>query len=1516
MVDDLRKILDKHNDKYNDFRDVFVTSVISKAGTHKVNTANVLALVKTFCEIVISVKSPDDWEELKQHCKTLEQQLGKLFNIEGFSFTGQARTVYQLNTERFAGETAEWFRNNLHEVQHNVKQIDTKFPVDNTRHLYYLQPFATENIFPYGFIFGKDRYGTLGDAWKTLSDHWDSVIDMLGRNGDGLDKLKRILDGEPCRPSAPPPKPRPRPAPAPRPPRPALPSGAYRASGGRTSGPRPFGSRSSVGSHGSGVRAGGARGMGANHRGGIHSRGGGPGAQRDRGGPGPRGAVGAPGARGTQRSSSPGHTMSTQSQPLQSQDDLQSGSQQPLPAVSSAPSSTSQPGAPGPTSSGSDVSGQQSGTSQDAARTQPPSVTSSGSGTTGGQGPGQQGGHVVSQQGNQVVSQPTSQGVDQTPSSVGPTSAGPASGGGGGPASAKPSVPATPLQPTKPPPPPPPCSSGMAHAKFGGRKLCFPNPKVRKPTSTFALSEQDLNTVWTRVQEEKSYNTDHTQKDTQGPQTRQASSISNQHLHPSIHSSQPPSHHPGVSLPAAPGPRGSQPDNYRDIDNSGPVNPAAVRLARWLQDSTLVSGHPVVDKTDDPNEEYVRVQRKKNAEQKLADVQKKIYEQQNRRNLFTGKAISNAKGIADSAVPQGSAGIGVPMGYPIKQPKSATKSPPLPQTTFGPSTASIPQGLDLTKQHIPTKPPPVITYNDIAPLTGQVNVPPTQTLPDVSGTPIKNSPTTITSVKISPDLGVLNPLVSDAKGQPISDPNIGRRMPPLPNSKAMQLSHTLTKPPMTVVIGDHDMASLANITVSNVTSAPKPFPKISPSDAMATGYPIKPPKLPKQSLPALSSTVELTGNSIPDFDSKYPWLPPSPNQKLAAPPLPAPIELEIEKRHKTEIAFDAQIEAPPTATQGFTKPPSRTTVPPMEWIEPAISMMSLPGKAADAFTVSVDEHDNVINPGAAEFLKKFDLNTTPDVYQCQNPWYVPDSSTISVTPTPSPPPASDHMPPPDTIREMLHWLVGFSQYGHIPFIADHLKDILKEFNKDASQLSDALEVTGDPTQLTASHISNTLTEACLYSANVLFRIKHKDTSKAISMPDFSLEYSKLHYSTDPARLLCHLRDYVYACYHQLAFIKSRCYRNTKDGGWQDCQYGRDVSSFNSPLQAFLTDASDSKFKTYPFDRCNICCKSRVNMGFREKDLPASQQTGNFLLTILSPTCGGEDPLLTLASYLNCLTRRTPRTTGELVSFFHNFGNSLHDVSSQLSQLGSALSTRHDDCPGWDSLKDADLQAVQGIRGSATPTANHDKDHPKTLSTLLGCDANNSHCSPHCSPITYRAYALYSSSFVHHYLSWTVYLPDRLWESLLKLHCDLEKLQCHDSNSKSLHKCDKALPLLYTHGINPPDGTLQPSLTCSDVITKLEAVISGQPIASLMTAMDTFLYGIRAPFLYTVFTLWLIATLYILHSLLYRMDVLRIRSHLLTSRASHLIDVKALLAGSRRMLSLYKDVDYFDDDLHS
>ncbi|GBE60096.1 Ribosome-binding protein 1 [Babesia ovata] len=489
---------------------------------------------------------------------------------------------------------------------------------------------------------------------------------------------------------------------------------------------------------------------------------------------------------------------------------------------------------------------------------------------------------------------------------------------------------------------------------------------------------------------------------------------------------------------------------------------------------------------------------------------------------------------------------------------------------------------------------------------------------------------------------------------------------------------------------------------------------------------------------------------------------------------------------------------------------------------------------------------------------------------------------------------------PRTVRDMLVWMAGLQNPKHQETLE---KCIHNAFKRD-DDVSAILQLPVNGAHIRPKHVIDTIHLAAVFAASVLTSIE-PNWRVAVSSVTSTPKESDQSKDPDCCALLCHLRDYAYASHHQLAFLKSQCSREQSQGGWQDCQYGHAVS-LNSPLQAFLTDASD--FETHFFDPCNLWLKSRVRMGFGENDLPRSHETGKCISTIFTSSCGGNDPLPTLCSYLNCLTRRTPRTTGELVSFFHNFGNSLHKHPSELSRLGSALSNRHDDCPKWDRLETNDLQTIRKFRGF--DASKHDNEHPSTLSTLLGCGKKRDYCVGHFTPITYQAYGLYSPSFAYTYLIWTVYLADELHDSLETLYMDFEN---RVTKCESLNHCDKALPLLYYRGFTPPEGIGQSSLKCSDIISKLQVVLSGKLIADLVTCMDNFFYGIRKPFIYTQVTLWSAAFLLLAHTMLYRLDVLHIRSHLLTTTASHLIDVKALLTHGRKLLSLYDDVDYFDDD---
>ncbi|GBE60130.1 ribosome binding protein [Babesia ovata] len=664
------------------------------------------------------------------------------------------------------------------------------------------------------------------------------------------------------------------------------------------------------------------------------------------------------------------------------------------------------------------------------------------------------------------------------------------------------------------------------------------------------------------------------------------------------------------------------------------------------------------------------------------------------------------------------------------------------------------------------------------------------------------------------------------------------------------------------------------------------FPPVVAPYGIATGYRIKlqrsslgPPKFTMKTM-SLPQIPDLTGGHITDHNL---------NSLIPRPP----VDIQVRNINPRDNILSPDI----------------TQLPPLPEVGNIPALLPDINHSGPPPYPSMGRDGNDDEPSTWGNVKDYGHTIDVNSGMCIDPrYYDDDPDTLSALPSP---PNTDHLPPPTTVRGMLYWLLGLAELGYIPRIKEHVQGILKGFSKDVSQPYSALEVTGLHPQLTASLVAVTLSEACLYAASVVYEIKYYHDFEGVTNLMFDSEYGQLYYSLDSACLLCQLLDYVYACHHQLTFLKSQCSRHQSQGGWQECEYGHKVH--DSPLQAFLTDRQDCAFETYPFDPYNLCLKSHVKMGFTKEDLPKNRQIGRILYYILSPQCGPEDPLLRLSSYLNCITRRTPRTTGELVSFFHNAGNVLHDAASELSKLGSALSKSYDNCPDWDYLRGADLRAIRDARGSAPPTAtaNHDKNHPKTLSTLLGCDTDNAKCAQHITPITYRAHSLYSPSIADTYLSWTVYLPDRLWESLLRLHHYLKKHTC--SKSKPLHQCDKALPLLYCHGIMPPEGIGHPSLTCTQVMSKLEEVVSGHPIADLMTCMDNFLIGIRGPFLFAITTLWIIATLYIFGVLLYRMDVLRIRSHLLRSKASHLIDVKALLSKGRKLLSLYRDVDYFDDE---
>ncbi|GBE62882.1 hypothetical protein, conserved [Babesia ovata] len=404
----------------------------------------------------------------------------------------------------------------------------------------------------------------------------------------------------------------------------------------------------------------------------------------------------------------------------------------------------------------------------------------------------------------------------------------------------------------------------------------------------------------------------------------------------------------------------------------------------------------------------------------------------------------------------------------------------------------------------------------------------------------------------------------------------------------------------------------------------------------------------------------------------------------------------------------------------------------------------------------------------------------------------------------------------------------------------------------------------------------------------------------------------------------------------------------------------------SPLQSFLEDGLVGflPHAVTPKDTCVKCsacdtkspglpCKTPMGLS-NITWLASGASQGRRIMDVLGAFCGGaSSPLARLCGSLSCLFTRPPRTPDELFAFYYNF-------LCNWTQTGEHRKEAFDDAGGAACFRQRGVTLdVSTIFRTSNHGSGTDIPHlTGDLFSLVQCNgtpgsAPSHPCGPHLKPLSHDVRATFSKEHAHLYLSWIVYLTETFYDLLKQLLQDCERTcadatsvyharscdnQCqakrrpmgpssnHTADCPSIADCDSTTPTLFQYGFVHRDShSLAGSTsghpakrTCEDLCQALQvAVKQMNPLHKL--AHDTipeFLYHIRAPFLFTLFTLWLTATLYIAHSLLYRMDVLRIRSHLLTTRASHLIDVKALLAGSRRMLSLYRDVDYFDDDLHS
>ncbi|CDR97377.1 hypothetical protein BBBOND_0312800 [Babesia bigemina] len=396
----------------------------------------------------------------------------------------------------------------------------------------------------------------------------------------------------------------------------------------------------------------------------------------------------------------------------------------------------------------------------------------------------------------------------------------------------------------------------------------------------------------------------------------------------------------------------------------------------------------------------------------------------------------------------------------------------------------------------------------------------------------------------------------------------------------------------------------------------------------------------------------------------------------------------------------------------------------------------------------------------------------------------------------------------------------------------------------------------------------------------------------------------------------------------------------------------------SPLQSFLSDSCHGLLP-HTLTAVNMaidCANCKANefgqqcltpLGFWDLGFAASiTVTGWDLAKRLGDMCRDADAcLFVLYRTLSLLCPTAPSSLADVFALYaqvlrqwdphdrvEHRGGTYTDASDFISHLNT---------DGIDSLFPLWTQLHGSYDNNTLTTAisslaGHDHKSHDALSSLLNDSTcqSPSGCTPYLQPLGLHAHHSYPKKHAVLYITWIMYLVWQLWGLLCDLLHALDNIDCTASgcatcpcqpgthggkdtcHCPSIVQCAGPLPTLYRYGFTYRNANLlvtdNYAMRCGDLNTQLKQALHSGHFTELFHQIDQLTWHIRMPFLHCFIALWSLVALYILHTFLHRMDVLYIRSHLMTTKASHLIDVKALLIPSRQMLSLY-DASYFDDD---
>ncbi|GIX61866.1 variant erythrocyte surface antigen-1 family protein [Babesia caballi] len=336
--------------------------------------------------------------------------------------------------------------------------------------------------------------------------------------------------------------------------------------------------------------------------------------------------------------------------------------------------------------------------------------------------------------------------------------------------------------------------------------------------------------------------------------------------------------------------------------------------------------------------------------------------------------------------------------------------------------------------------------------------------------------------------------------------------------------------------------------------------------------------------------------------------------------------------------------------------------------------------------------------------------------------------------------------PPTSIREMLYWLCGL-QFS--PYYSDLKKQIEKHIPDNGLPVADSAMNTSN-NMITRDQMKGFLLSSCLSAPGLLGAIQGNaaDSKEREGEPwlySLFCNTMNLQYPSGSA-LFNTLANYTYALQFQLYFLYIQCRTNySQTYGWQWCRYGqsalpngkkseelaswickgsncKDLSRCQhnsdkcqhikecgtqgkaSPLQAFLTDNlqgfhvahQSATLSPHHLDNHPPGSMCHVPMGFASALTTDTNATGWNIYYLLEHFCSGpKTPLRQLCEKLSSLTKRTPRTLGDLFGFMWHLNGQLFNKAEIMQSLNAAHNQKANDIESTISK----LKAVWKMRPS-------------------------------------------------------------------------------------------------------------------------------------------------------------------------------------------------------------------------